>query len=313
MPSAGERGQDVGKHLLVASVVGDEVPVDGGHPARSRRVRVAAVDEVRQMGGEGPLRCATGRGGSERARLRGGHGVPDRARPAARSDRRARRGGTESRSARATAGPGSDAPRSRTPRREVMTLVDHHEAVSGGQLRQVVAPRQGLQGHHVDRAAQLRAATTELARGNAEVFGQPRPPLIGEGLAVDQHQRRGGVSGDQRARDHGLARPGRRDQHPMVMIGEVGDGVGLVVAQRRGEHELTGRTNYDLDDPADATVLYERVLVEAVRAQDVIRLINADRLATLVRFVPPGAGSPALGVPLPRPERRGMSWRPLRR
>jgi hypothetical protein len=32
--------------------------------------------------------------------------------------------------------------------------------------------------------------------------------------------------------------PGRRDQHAMVMIGEVGDGVGLVIAQRRGGHEL---------------------------------------------------------------------------
>nr|WP_300008747.1 hypothetical protein [Pseudonocardia sp.] len=84
----------------------------------------------------------------------------------------------------------------------------------------------------------LRAATTELARGDAEVLGQPRPPLIGEGLAVDQHQCRGGVPRDQRARDHSLARPGRGDQHPVVVIGEVGDRVVLVVAQRRGEREL---------------------------------------------------------------------------
>ena len=125
--------------------------------------------------------------------------------------------------------------------REVMALVDHDEAVPGGQLRQIIAPRQRLQRHHVDRAAQLRAATTQLTRGDAEVLGQPCPPLIGEGLAVDQHQRRGGVPGDQRACDHGLARPGRRDQHPMVMIGEVGDGGGLVAAQRRGEHELLRR------------------------------------------------------------------------
>ena len=124
---------------------------------------------------------------------------------------------------------------------EVMALVDHDEAVSSGQLRQIIAPRQGLQRHHVDRAAQLRAAAAQLARGDAEVLGQPRPPLIGEGLAVDQHQRRGVVPGDQRTGDHGLARPGGRDQHPMVMFGEVGDGVGLVIAQRRGEHELLRR------------------------------------------------------------------------
>jgi hypothetical protein len=33
----------------------------------------------------------------------------------------------------------------------------------------------------------------------------------------------------------------RGDQHSLIMIGEVGDGVGLVIAQRRGEHELLGR------------------------------------------------------------------------
>jgi hypothetical protein len=43
----------------------------------------------------------------------------------------------------------------------------------------------------------------------------------------------------------------------------------------------TGRTDYDLDDPSDAAVLYERVLVDAVRAQDVTRLINASRLGLL--------------------------------
>jgi hypothetical protein len=123
----------------------------------------------------------------------------------------------------------------------MMALVDHDEAVTGGQLRQVVAPRQGLQRHHVDRAPQLGAATTELARGDAEVLGQPRPPLIGEGLAVDQNERRGGVPSDQRTRDHGLARAGRGDQHPMIMVGEVGDGVVLVVAQRRVECERLRR------------------------------------------------------------------------
>ena len=43
----------------------------------------------------------------------------------------------------------------------------------------------------------------------------------------------------------------------------------------------TGRTDYDLDDPADAAVLYERVLVDAVRTQDVTRLLNAGQLLLL--------------------------------
>jgi hypothetical protein len=52
----------------------------------------------------------------------------------------------------------------------------------------------------------------------------------------------------------------------------------------------TGRTDYDLDDPADTAVLYERVLVDAVRTQDVTRLINADRLVLLWSrlFLPAG-------------------------
>jgi len=128
--------------------------------------------------------------------------------------------------------------------RDFVGDADHdwgYTARANDQTRQIIAPRQSLQRHHVNRAAQLRAATTQLARGDAEVLGQPRPPLIGQGLAVDQHQRRGGVLGDQGACDHGLACTGWGDQYPMVMIGEVGDGVGLVIAQRRSEHELLGR------------------------------------------------------------------------
>ena len=40
----------------------------------------------------------------------------------------------------------------------------------------------------------------------------------------------------------------------------------------------TGRTDYNLDDPADAAVLYERVLVDAVRTQEITHLLNAGRL-----------------------------------
>ena len=43
----------------------------------------------------------------------------------------------------------------------------------------------------------------------------------------------------------------------------------------------TGRTAYDLDDTSDAVVLYERVLVDALRPQDMTPLINAERLRAL--------------------------------
>lgn len=43
----------------------------------------------------------------------------------------------------------------------------------------------------------------------------------------------------------------------------------------------TGRTDYDLNDPADAAVLYERVLVDAVRTWDVTHLLNEGQLRLL--------------------------------
>ena len=234
VPPAGERGQDVGEHLLVAGLVGSEVPVDGGDPARSRRIGLAAVDELGQVHGEGSFWRPTGCRGGEGARLRGAHGVPDRAQ--LQRDQIVEFVATVRGGGQPEPPPGGDLPHGVLERRgrDVMALVDHDEAVPSGQLRQIVAPRQGLQRHHVNRAAQLRPAATQLARGDAEVLGQPRPPLIGEGLAVDQHQRRGVVPGDQRTRDHGLARTrGRRPApHGHVRRGR---------RRRRPGHRATSR------------------------------------------------------------------------
>jgi hypothetical protein len=47
------------------------------------------------------------------------------------------------------------------------------------------------------------------------------------------------------------------------------------------ELRWTGRTHYDLDDPTDAAVFYERILVDAVRADDIVRLVNSDLLRLL--------------------------------
>lgn len=40
----------------------------------------------------------------------------------------------------------------------------------------------------------------------------------------------------------------------------------------------TGRRRYDLADPTDSNVLYERVIVEAAGPADLSRLLDADRL-----------------------------------
>jgi hypothetical protein len=43
----------------------------------------------------------------------------------------------------------------------------------------------------------------------------------------------------------------------------------------------TGRPDCNLDNPTDFAVSYKRVLVDAVRAEDVTRLVNAGRLRVL--------------------------------
>lgn len=43
----------------------------------------------------------------------------------------------------------------------------------------------------------------------------------------------------------------------------------------------TGRREYDLDDPADVRVFYERILIDAVTVEVVARVVNGDRLRTL--------------------------------
>ena len=47
------------------------------------------------------------------------------------------------------------------------------------------------------------------------------------------------------------------------------------------ELQWTGRTHYDLDDPSDVAVFYERILVDAVRADDIVGLLNTDLLRLL--------------------------------
>ena len=64
--------------------------------------------------------------------------------------------------------------------------ISPYPAVSSGD---VVAAGQGLQGDDVDGAAQLGTAAAELPGLDAEELADPGPPLVGQGLAVDQDER----------------------------------------------------------------------------------------------------------------------------
>jgi hypothetical protein len=76
---------------------------------------------------------------------------------------------------------------------------------------------------------------------------------------------------------HRAARPGSRRRDGSGRCSPAGPGH-IVLPRGLG---WTGPTDYDLDDPLDAAVLYERVLVDAVRAQEVTRLLAAGRLRLL--------------------------------
>ena len=68
--------------------------------------------------------------------------------------------------------------------RDVMAFVGDDKAVPGGQLRDVIAAGQGLQGDDVDGAAQLGPAAAELPGFDAEELSDPGPPLVSERLPV---------------------------------------------------------------------------------------------------------------------------------
>jgi hypothetical protein len=99
----------------------------------------------------------------------------------------------------------------------VVAFIGDDQPVGGSQRGDVVAARQRLEGEDVDGAAELCPAAAELSGFHAEELGDARPPLVGERLAVDQHQRGDLAGGDDSAGHHGLPRPGRCDQHAQVM------------------------------------------------------------------------------------------------
>jgi hypothetical protein len=87
----------------------------------------------------------------------------------------------------------------------VVAFVRDHQAVTCGQLADVGVPGQCLQGGDVDGPAELGPAGSELAGLRAEELADAGTPLLGQGLAVDQDERRRGVRGDHGAGDDRLA------------------------------------------------------------------------------------------------------------
>src|SRR5215510_3881803 len=60
--------------------------------------------------------------------------------------------------------------------RDVVAFVGDDQAVPGGQLRDILAAGQGLQGDDIDGAAQLGPAAAELPGFDAEELGDSGPP-----------------------------------------------------------------------------------------------------------------------------------------
>ena len=89
--------------------------------------------------------------------------------------------------------------------RDVVALIGDDQPIPGGQRRDVVAAGQGLQGDDVDSSAELGPAAAELPGFHAEELADPRPPLVGQALTVDQDERGDLAGGDDRAGHDGLA------------------------------------------------------------------------------------------------------------
>jgi hypothetical protein len=245
----------VADDLVGAGPVGDQVPVDRGDPAWCGRVLLTGVPEAGAVqvqhrlrpwllvsaGGEGQLGCAAvtagrsdcvGEGVSDRAELQGDQvvqlvpsvgrgGEPEPAAGGDLLDGVLERGGGN-----------------------VVALVDDDEPVPGGQGSDVVAAGQGLQHGDVDDAAGLGPAAAELAGLDAEQVADPGAPLVGQCLAVDQHQGGGHVSGDGRTGDHSLARPWGRDEHAEVVPDDRVQRGLLLRGQGCGEGELLSGTGH---------------------------------------------------------------------
>lgn len=245
VPALGQRCQHIGDDLPDPLLIGDQVLVNDGDPARHGRDGVSGVAVPGRVKVEHrDWACARNavqqRGNAVGGLAEAGDGMPDwaylhgdevielvapvrgsgQAEPAQYRDLldRILKGG----------------------RWYVVALVCDDQPIPGGETGDVVAAGQGLQGDHVDSAARLRPAAAELPGLDAEELGDPGPPLVGESLAIDQDERGCLARGDDRARDHGLARPGRGDEDP-ENTGQFDDGRALGRCQGGREREVLRR------------------------------------------------------------------------
>ncbi len=100
-----------------------------------------------------------------------------------------------------------------------MAFVYDHQPVPGCGLGKVAAPGERLRHGNIHHAAGL-APTPDLADlllAQAEVLGQSIAPLVNQRLAVDDHQGRNPVMGDQGTGHDGLAGSRWSDEHPQLM------------------------------------------------------------------------------------------------
>ena len=106
--------------------------------------------------------------------------------------------------------------------RDVVAFVGDDQPVPGGELCDVVAAGQGLQGDDVDDPGDLRPAAAELPGLDAEELADAGAPLVGQCLAVDQHQRGGAVGGDDaRRRSPSCPDPGGATRTPRSWLASV--------------------------------------------------------------------------------------------
>ena len=101
--------------------------------------------------------------------------------------------------------------------RDVVALIDDDLAVGAELVGEVGSAGECLQSGDVDDAGELGSAAAELPRFEAEEVGDLAAPLVGERLAVDQHERGNGSLGDDGTGHDGLPRAGRSDQESQLV------------------------------------------------------------------------------------------------
>ena len=103
---------------------------------------------------------------------------------------------------------------------DVMALVDQHVAVLPDAVIDLAAAHQALDHRDVESSVESRTSAAEradLRRVESEEACELRDPLIYQRLAMDEHQRTAGASGDEPCTDDRLPAAGRRHEDPGVV------------------------------------------------------------------------------------------------